>query len=185
MHTVNAVSNELEVAQPQLKSSPRNKNANNKGVDSACYGVSDQETNLVRIMTFRRPNKFTVLYKITSWNMVYLVWGMLKSTKTCNIGKVNLSFNVWLYLIILAIVLSVHPSVFTNEEYLLGTLKKSLPSVRLIYLSIYSSVVLPTYRPFVRPSYPLSFYSPIVLPTSVRLSVFCPSSVRTSVYLSI
>ena len=67
MHTVKAVSNELEVAQPQLKSSPRNgKHANNKGVDSAGFGVSDQETNLVRIMKFRRPNRFTVLYKITS-----------------------------------------------------------------------------------------------------------------------
>ena len=66
IHTVKAVSNELEVAQPQLNSSPRNKNANNKGVDSACFGVSDQETNLVRIMTFRRPNRFTVLYNIAS-----------------------------------------------------------------------------------------------------------------------
>ena len=31
------------------------------------FGVSDQETDLVRILKFRSPNRFTVLYKITSW----------------------------------------------------------------------------------------------------------------------
>ena len=55
------------MAQPQLIFCPRNKNANNKGVDSACIWRFDQETDLVRILKFRSPNRFTALYKITSW----------------------------------------------------------------------------------------------------------------------
>ena len=31
------------------------------------FGVSDQEADLVRTLKFRSPNRFTVLYKITSW----------------------------------------------------------------------------------------------------------------------
>ena len=47
------------------------------------FGVSDQETDLIRILKFRSPNRFTVLYKITSWTgdffLVYVDGGMLKS----------------------------------------------------------------------------------------------------------
>ena len=45
------------------------------------FGVSDQETDLVRILKFRSPNRITVLYKITSWTgdfLVYVDGGMLK-----------------------------------------------------------------------------------------------------------
>ena len=54
------------MAQPQLIFCPRNKNAN-KALIQHVFGVSDQETDLVRILKFRSPNRFTVLYKITSW----------------------------------------------------------------------------------------------------------------------
>ena len=54
------------MAQPQLIFCPGNKNAN-KALIQHVFGVSDQEGDLVRILKFRSPNRFTVLNKITSW----------------------------------------------------------------------------------------------------------------------
>ena len=55
------------MAQPQLIFCPQTKTQTTKALIQHVFGVSDQETDLVRILKFRSPNRFTVLYKMTSW----------------------------------------------------------------------------------------------------------------------
>ena len=78
------------------------------------FGVSDQETNLVRILKFRSPNRFTVLNKITSWTGDFF--------SVCEWRDVKIQ--------------DIDDSLFLKKNIVGGDIKSSTLIVRMLYFSV-------------------------------------------------
>ena len=91
------------------------------------FGVSDQETDLVRILKFRSPNRFTVLYKITNWTGDFFF-------SVCGWRDVKIQ--------------DIDDSLFLKKN-LVGDIKSSNLIVRMLYFSvIHHKGILPWFHFF-------------------------------------